>query len=158
MNKTVLCLNVVCTGTLFIAPSLAQSSLDKPITEQPTASSRTTGPLRSHSINCSADYPRHNRPSHTPAPVSPSSVPKKITTAPAVWQDLRSHHLSQPTTSSASVPSKLAVKKVRNYQSISIPQPVIVEAQGWTRDQKGRIVLTAKLPKVEETASLKSAC
>lgn len=155
MNKTILCINAAWAWTFFLTPSLAQSSLDRPITDQYRASdvatSRAGNVQRSRSVNCRTERHPQYSTDHPADPAKFPSTRKKIAPAPAVWQDLRSHHLSPSATpSSSTTPSaRLAANRIRHYQTVPTAQPVIIEAQGWTRDKKGRILLTAKVSKMK---------
>ena len=73
--------------------------------------------------------------------------PYELENAPAIWQDLRPHAVitaASLDSSNRSVTNKNLKQNIKLQQE-SIPQrPEIVEAQGWTRNATGQIVLTAK--------------
>lgn len=75
--------------------------------------------------------------------------PYQLLTAPAVWQDLRLHHLQTNSNQMPSKPSQAIVMAARGEavseskkEEVKKPQE-IVEAKGWVRDKEGRVILTA---------------
>ncbi|ABW31951.1 two-partner secretion domain-containing protein [Acaryochloris marina] len=71
--------------------------------------------------------------------------PHHLQTPPSVWQDLRQPQLLKQKSPSSKLPVKPGSSGVENnnLSSNSASPPTIVEAQGWIRDKKGNIFLSA---------------
>lgn len=79
--------------------------------------------------------------------------PYQLRTEPAVWQDIRLHHLETENTELSIDPSEpitianLSQTSIASQTEAIEPTQEIIEAKGWTRDDKGRVLLTATTPK-----------
>lgn len=149
--------------TLLLSPSQAQQAA-APISPQSKASGQTTHRQSStHHLqattNCYArqasTYPSGN-PAHS---IQSPTTQRKHSIRTAVWQDLRSHHLdgTPPPPSSINLhESKLTASAGHRYQAVPPQRPVIIEAQGWTRDKQGRIFLTSSFSRMRRHGTTQS--
>lgn len=147
MKKTILCFYAVFAWTLFLLPSPAQQTPTQNISTQQKLPNQTVYYPSSAlpKVGCySGQSPIH--PSGKPAHLIPSPAKGgKRLTRTAIWQDLRSHPINHSSSSAMTLhESDPGYGDSRSYHLVQPQQPVIVEAQGWTRDQKGRIHLTSK--------------
>lgn len=85
--------------------------------------------------------------------------PYQNRTIPAVWQDLRLHNL-ESNSINKHIKLSLQMSKVKNGEEIdptkkeAIVQPKeIIEAKGWAKDKKGRIILTSSSKKYSANAN-----
>lgn len=155
MKKTIVCINAVWAWTLFLTPSSAQTFPNSSISHQALRDQAAeVAPIYSGDMqrsqpnaNCPSGHPPQTSTSPTDSVTLPATH-KKISPGPAVWQDLRSHHLSRPTSPASSETTDGAgqsTKHRHHYPAVPTTQPAIMEAQGWTRDQQGRILLTSQV-------------
>lgn len=158
MKKTIVSINALLAWTLFLIPSTAQTPME-PIPEQDSTLQSTTTSIngdKPSSLGLKCPSPNRN--------LANSGGPELATTPQkpplAVWQDLRSHHLNrQPSPSSSQHADQSGLRPPKKHLEPTVPpsQANIIEAQGWTRDPEGRILLTAKVS-VQTPAPLNTEC
>lgn len=76
--------------------------------------------------------------------------PHHIQTPPSIWQDLREPQISSLNSSPSESQEKFidSKSKASNQASDSVSVPTLIEAQGWVRDNQGRVVLIANASKL----------
>lgn len=140
MKKTFIYFNAVLVWTLFLIPSTAQTSTETISARERTFRLRTSVNPSSLETRCPPQDSNLG-----------SSAPKKVVATPkkppsAVWQDLRSHDLNRQFSSSQQRnPHSFVPSKKYNDHARPTSEADIVEAQGWTRDPEGKILLTARV-------------
>lgn len=145
MNKIVLCIPTTLAWMLLLSPGQAQQAPTRTISTQRQNSAKTTYPSKTQKLQAKKDcYSGHTyRPSNPIRTIQSPTPQRRRSVRTAVWQDLR----SPGATSSSSIDlheSELSNTTARSYQTTLPKRPIVVEAQGWTRDEKGRVFLTSR--------------
>lgn len=151
MNKTVLCIPTALAWMLLLSPGQAQQAPTKSISTQRQHSALTTHPSNTQKSQAQKNcYTGHtNRPSNPISTIQSPTPQQRQPVRTAVWQDLR----SPGATSSSSIDlheSELSNTEARSYQTTLPKRPIVVEAQGWTRDEKGRVFLTSRFSRFRQ--------
>ncbi|WP_299486500.1 hypothetical protein [Acaryochloris sp. IP29b_bin.137] len=147
MKKTTLCIYAVWAWALLLSPSQARPASIQSITLRPRPLQSTVGyssgsPSRA---GCDAEQLPIPGSGQSADSISSPTERRKRLTRTAVWQDLRSHPIRNTNSSSLTLhESDPDDGDRRLYRPVPSRRLAIVEAQGWTRDQNGRIHLTSK--------------
>lgn len=150
MNKTVLCIPTALAWMLLLSPGQAQQASTKTISTQRQHSALTTYPSNTQKSQAQKGcYTGHtNRPSNPIRTIQSPTSQQRQPVRTAVWQDLRSPGTTSSSSSIDLHESELDNAAARSYQTTLPKRPVVVEAQGWTRDQQGRVFLTSRFSRV----------
>lgn len=158
MNKTVLCIPTALAWMLLLSPGQAQQAPIKSISAQRQNSALATHTSRTQKLqaknNCHTNQPSVYRPSNPIRTIQSPTPQQQRPVRTAVWQDLRS-----PGSTSSSIDlheSELSNTAARSYQTTLPKRPVIVEAQGWTRDKQGRVFLTSRFSRFRKNRAVPS--
>lgn len=147
MKKIVLCIPTAVAWMLLISPGQGQQAPTNS-TQQQNSKSTTQHLNKTQKLqakkNCQSEQPTVYRPSNPIRTIQSPAPQQQRPVRTAVWQDLRSPGSAHSSSSIDLHESELSNTAARSYQATLLKRPVIVEAQGWSRDKQGRVFLTSR--------------
>lgn len=158
MNKTVLCIPTALVWMLLLSPGQAQQAPTKTTPTQRQDSSLKTRPGKTPKLETKKDcYTEHTyRPSNPIRTIQSPTPQQRRSVRTAVWQDLRSPGTTNSSSSIDLHESELSTTSARSYQTTLPKRPIIIEAQGWTRDKTGRVFLTSRFSRLKKYGTAQS--